>query len=389
VRIAKGLGSIAALLVIVGVGLAVFKPGPDPLGDLATACKGQGTAQAGAYSPGTASHLVLIRNGGVDGLSRRMPTDWVPASVEAAELVACLPDEPTLTQVETCSYTGGADVTRYRASADVRVVEARTGAQLAVVHLVGEPAACRASERRDVTRIDGVINYLELSTRLEAVVAGGGAAAAGSGPPASGSSGTSAVPFGQSPEPLLTPAATPVRMELIKAVTADAVAVKATGDSLQALDLSIESNVDFDLEIVINPGTVFEPASGSVQTMVVVARRTVEIEARLDADVSLDVACADMKLDTPGSSDGFNLRTGSVPRELVKLTRLADFAGEAFRVQQFAIWTITDNPSRNAYVGLGSFGVGSGPSDEELARVRELFKDAGINPDRYKALASL
>jgi hypothetical protein len=37
-------------------------------------------------------------------------------------------------------------------------------------------------------------------------------------------------------------------------------------------------------------------------------------------------------------------------------------------------------------VGLGYGGVGSGPSKDELAQIRELFVDAGIDPDTYRAL---
>jgi hypothetical protein len=390
--IARRIASAGLLIAIVGVVLVVFMPGPDPLGGLAAACRGDGVTRAGVYTPGQGpNHLVIIRGASVDSWTRRMPAEWVPVSIEAAELVACVPGEPTLTQVETCSYTGGTDVTRYRASVDVRIVEARTAAQLAIVPLVGEPDACRASERADVTRIDGTINYAQLSTTLLGIVSKGSAVRPGPGPSNAGVPVESTLSPATSGSPAVaeTPAPTPVRMELIKAVTAGDVDIKATGNSLQALDLSIASNVNFDLEIVINPGTVFEPGSGSVQTMVVVARQTVEIEAKLDVEVELDVACADMTLDTPGGSDAFSLRTGSVPKEIVKLTRLDGFATLDFRVQQFAIWTITNNPTRNGYVGLGSFGVGSGPTDEELARVRELFKEAGINPDRYRSLKAL
>lgn len=56
------------------------------------------------------------------------------------------------------------------------------------------------------------------------------------------------------------------------------------------------------------------------------------------------------------------------------------------RVQQFAIWTITDNPTKDGYVGIGSFGFGSGPGKTELARIKALFKAAGIPTTKYRAL---
>jgi len=58
------------------------------------------------------------------------------------------------------------------------------------------------------------------------------------------------------------------------------------------------------------------------------------------------------------------------------------------RVQQFAVWTITNNPKRNGYVGLTSgFSVfGSGPDDEEIDAIRHLFDMADIDMGKYRAL---
>jgi hypothetical protein len=72
--------------------------------------------------------------------------------------------------------------------------------------------------------------------------------------------------------------------------------------------------------------------------------------------------------------------------DLLKLLGLSDFQDETFRVQQFAIWTITDNPARDGYVGLGRFVYGTGPEDEEIERIRILFERAGISIDKYRAL---
>jgi len=56
-------------------------------------------------------------------------------------------------------------------------------------------------------------------------------------------------------------------------------------------------------------------------------------------------------------------------------------------VKKLAIWTITDNPERDECVGIGYWGIGTGPSDEEIERIRILFIKAGITISRYKALA--
>jgi hypothetical protein len=105
-----------------------------------------------------------------------------------------------------------------------------------------------------------------------------------------------------------------------------------------------------------------------------------------EQSLTLSAACASMELDAPGESDSFTVSTAPVPTDLIKLLNLAPFLDEPFRVQQFAIWTITDNPPRGGYVGLGYFGVGTGPSDEEMERIRTLFQQAGISTEPYQAL---
>ena len=121
------------------------------------------------------------------------------------------------------------------------------------------------------------------------------------------------------------------------------------------------------------------------------------------------VAAADGKIDDNETkalikslSEGVLLK-GALPREvftsiaaeisttrstanLRALVNAPSFAEADFRVQQFAVWTLTDNPTRTGYVGIGSLGVGSGPDADELAEIKALFKEAGIDPSKYRAL---
>ena len=193
-----------------------------------------------------------------------------------------------------------------------------------------------------------------------------------------------------SPTPVPTPEPTPATIELIKAVNGGQVTVAGTGRGLQRLDLTLASKADGPLVVVINQGTVFDPAAERTQSMVVTSRRIVDLEAGATVPVQLDVACADMQKDTPDRNDRFALHAGSVPKDLVKLTRLPEFAYEPFRVQQFGVWTITDNPTRTGYVGLGTAdGASSGPSKAELTRIAELFRAAEIDTTLYRALKGL
>jgi hypothetical protein len=193
-----------------------------------------------------------------------------------------------------------------------------------------------------------------------------------------------------SPTPVPTPEPTPATIELIKAVNGGQVTVAGTGRGLQRLDITLTSKADGPLVVVINQGTVFDPAVERTQSMVVITRRMIDLEAGGSVPVQLDVACADMKKDTPDRNDRFALHEGSVPKDLVKLTRLPEFADEPFRVQQFGVWTITDNPTRTGYVGLGTAdGASSGPSKAELTRIAELFRAAEIDTTLYRALKGL
>jgi hypothetical protein len=156
---------------------------------------------------------------------------------------------------------------------------------------------------------------------------------------------------------------------------------------LQRLEITLASQVAQPLQLVIDPVTVFHPGAAGTQTMMTIARQVVTLAAMESKTLTLDVACAAMHLDQPGSSDQFGLDTAPSSSALESLLQVPDFASQTFRVKQFAIWTITDNPTRHGYVGLGSFGIFSGPSDEEIAAIKQLFVKAGLDPSAYLALA--
>lgn len=185
--------------------------------------------------------------------------------------------------------------------------------------------------------------------------------------------------------PAPPPAATAV--ELGPALAQALAQATITGQGLERLDLVLESLSEQPLEISIPAGTIFLAQTGGTQNMVVRRPRSVELPTRGSKEsLTLSVACASMELDAPEESDHFAVNMAPAPEDLVKLLNLPAFLEQPFRVQQFAIWTITDNPPRGGYVGLGYYGVGSGPSDEEMQSIRALFQQAGIPTDRYQAL---
>lgn len=197
----------------------------------------------------------------------------------------------------------------------------------------------------------------------------------------------SPTPTPPSPTPTPTPVLPPVEVELLEAVGRELVEVNASGrGTLTAIQLNLTSKSDDPLEVTILPGTIFEAQAINVQSMVIIIEKVILLDPFETTSTSVDAACANMRLDIPGDTDKLTLRGEAPPEDLVKLLNLRKFHEETFRVQQFAIWTITDNPKRDEYMGIGQFGFGSGPDDEEIQKIKTLFEKAGISTEKYEAL---
>ena len=187
--------------------------------------------------------------------------------------------------------------------------------------------------------------------------------------------------------PTYEPSPEEVPVELREAIKTGLVTAKGTGRGLERLDLEITSKAEQNLIVTIELGTVLAPKTSGTQNMVVVSDASLELEPGSSDTVVLDVACGQMHDDQPTGSDTFKVQMLDPKADLLKLLRLDTFGDEDFRVQQFAIWTITDNPSRNNYQGLGTtFDVfGTGPTADEMSRIKSLFKAAGISTGHYRA----
>jgi len=201
-----------------------------------------------------------------------------------------------------------------------------------------------------------------------------------------------AEPPTQAPAPTRTPRPTateiPIRTVELRQALKDGIAtLEAIGDGLETMDMILDSLSDEDLRIEVQPGTIFNPANAGTQSMVVRRGALIDLPAGGHAERKLEVGCASMEKGTPSSDDSFSIDLDISLSDLVDLLELVEFLEEDFRVQQFAIWTITDNPSATRYVGLGYFGAGSGPSQEELDSIYQLFLKAGIQTGKYRALA--
>ena len=149
----------------------------------------------------------------------------------------------------------------------------------------------------------------------------------------------------------------------------------------------LESLTPDPLEVTIPIGTLFEAQSSGTQNMVVIEDSSVFLEMEGSREpVVLRVACANMELHIPDEEDQFIVSGSTVPDDLIQLLNLPEFHEAGSFVKQFAIWTITDNPPRDGYRGLGYFGVGYPPDEDDLEAIRTLFEEAGITTENYQAL---
>lgn len=200
----------------------------------------------------------------------------------------------------------------------------------------------------------------------------------------------------------------------VDAETKELIKVLSLGtSSLDLIEISLESKTSEPLLITILPGTIFDPAPTPPEqatpiahaSMVVREKKEIPLKPREKATpVLVSAASIIMHAREPAGSDALTTRKTPTPEEIMKLLNLSDFVNETFRIQQFAIWTLTNNPRRDAYYRIwqddqGRFRIwektletppagwaGSPPSSREIETIRVLFRKAGIPTDNYQAL---
>jgi len=175
---------------------------------------------------------------------------------------------------------------------------------------------------------------------------------------------------------------------LMEAATAGLIDLEISGcNSIDMIMLNITSQTDEKLEIIISPGRILEsqPEGVCCNAMITQDERiTLEPYAAI-GPVYIDIASLSMLSDMPADDD--TLEIGSfVGGDLVKLLDLPDFYEQHFRIRQYAVWTITDNPGRNDYVSMNAFGWGGGITETEINTIKNIFQLAGISTEDYRAL---
>jgi hypothetical protein len=180
----------------------------------------------------------------------------------------------------------------------------------------------------------------------------------------------------------------PRQIDLREAIELGLLTTEVRGVSLERIEVEFEVSAELEdsIEMSITPGTMFLAPSPDLQTMVVRQEIIMFLNPKQELSVELKVACANMTLKAPEGGETYIVQIEPPAEELRKLLGLPEFQDSSFRLQQFAIWTITDNPSSGGYVGLGVGDQGSPPSRDELAQIRQWFEQAGIEVANYSGL---
>ncbi len=109
---------------------------------VAPACQGYPVKGAAEYQPGPGSHpIVLIHD---NSSIRDVPDEWLPKSLGAVELVACVGKEEKVNS-ELCHYDDGSKIQLVKHQVTVQLVAASTGQLLKTITVEGPALGCPVS----------------------------------------------------------------------------------------------------------------------------------------------------------------------------------------------------------------------------------------------------
>jgi len=186
------------------------------------------------------------------------------------------------------------------------------------------------------------------------------------------------------------------RVDLFEAIRKGLVTATAIGGGLQSATIRLELKTKHVLAVDVPGTTYLGSRSGTLQNMVILATTTAWLTPdQPKQDHYVPVACANMPLDAPSGKDDLVIQPlpSKAPKwaDLRKLISAPEFADAERIMQQFAVWTITDNPASGDAIKsiqvtfIRPNGISERPTSArpDLDSIRTLFVKVGIDPTRY------
>ena len=158
-----------------------------------------------------------------------------------------------------------------------------------------------------------------------------------------------------------------ISVDLPSAIDQELVACRVVSQGeLDHVVLLVKNMQEEPIQVIILPGTVFVPSDEAVQQMGAVDQVTIYLAPGEEKEVVVPTACFQMTLDQPGEDIEFVYVRQLPHDEIRRLCSSPTFQTASFRVKQFAIWTLIENP--NAVDDYAELGFG----EEFVANLEEL-----------------
>jgi hypothetical protein len=173
--------------------------------------------------------------------------------------------------------------------------------------------------------------------------------------------------------------------DLVDLLDEKKVEVKAQGSGIESVHLEVKRLVNYVLSVRIPVGTFFVSRDPSAQNMVATAEATATLTSDVWTTVSVSAACANRPRDVPGDDDTFTVRRSPQQQELQRLMPALVKAGADSKVEQAAVWIVTDDADYDDLGILVSrsiaqvFGGTRVINEEEAALAMKICDEAGID----------
>jgi len=148
-----------------------------------------------------------------------------------------------------------------------------------------------------------------------------------------------------------------------------------SGSGLESVSITVKRLVHRPLKLTLPAGTLFV-CGGSAQNMVACEDSSIDLTGTDSAEISVTAACANFYLDQPDQSNNFSVQKAHPNPQLRKLLAVIAKTSSSAIARQLAIWSLTDDPTRDEAEGHTT----PGPEPADFKAAAALLRHAGIKP---------